>query len=136
MEEMSVDDGVADGMTHSQSQETPKTMGGLLGVSTANGTEPLQRPASAPPVFPHSDRHDTEEEASVIIATTNLGGDRAGYVCLIHLIFVPRARLSSLPTRVWRLGCRPCATSKPQPCAHFMSWTLIYSAFRVPHSPH
>ena len=68
-EDTRVEDEVMDEMTHSQSHSQPTSLDTLLSVSNGSGAEPIPRPVSAPPVFPHSglesDRHDVEEEAAI-----------------------------------------------------------------------
>lgn len=89
MEDMCVDDATVDDMTQSRDYPQPTSSDGLLGVSNGNGPDVIQRPASAPPVFPQTgpdlDRHDVEVEVS-LDGINDLCDDRVGYVhCLRHV---------------------------------------------------
>ena len=92
-EDMRVEDEVMEEVTHTQSQPQPESLGPLLSGSNGGGPEPIPRPVSAPPVFPHSglesDRRDVEEEAAV--GSTNDPGDyRAGYVLFYFTLLSQR----------------------------------------------
>jgi hypothetical protein len=113
MEDMRVDDAVVT-PSPSQPQLTPP------GVMKINCAEAIQRPASAPPIFPHSglesDRHDAEEEAFVD-DMNDLRDDRVKYV---HIV-VPSARLSRLRwRRLFPFACWPAG-------AGIMTLTLFAS---------
>ena len=86
LEGMYVDNPPVDDITHSQGQSQPQltSPGGLLTVMNNNGPESIQRPASAPPVFPdsgllESGRHEAGE-AFVDDDMDDLCVDRVGYV--------------------------------------------------------
>ena len=82
---MCVDDAIVDDMTQNQSQPKLTPQGGLLSVMNSNGAEVVQRPASAPPVFPHSalesGQHDADE--AFVYDMDNLRDDRVGCVHVI-----------------------------------------------------
>ena len=94
-EEIRVEDEVMEEVTHTQSQPQPESLSPLLSVSNGSGPEPIPRPVSAPPVFPHSglesDRRDVEEEAAV--GSANDHGDyRARYV-LFYSPYCPNGHI-------------------------------------------
>jgi len=83
IEEVRVDDGTVNEMTHSQSQPQLAAPEGLPNVSNGSSTESIPRPASAPPIIHHSgleaDRHDGGDEA-LFGGINDLRDDRVGYV--------------------------------------------------------
>ena len=97
LEEMPMDGAAVDNITQSQSQPPLESPGGLLSVMNSNGPESIQRPASAPPIFPHSGVESGRHEGGAIVDDIDdLYDDQVGYV---HVIF-PMASLSRL--LAWR----------------------------------
>ena len=88
---MCVDDAAVDDSTQSQSQPKLTPPGELPNSNTA---EVIQRPASAPPVFPPSGPESGQHDPGEVFVDDmdGLRDDRVGYV---HVI-LPRARLSRL----------------------------------------
>ena len=133
---MCVDDAAVDNMTQSQSQPKLTPPGGLLGVMNSNGTEIIQRPASAPPVFPHSalesGQHDAGE--AFVYDMDDLRDDQVGCV---HVI-LPKTSLSSL--FAWRrlfflLPTTDASTITlcPEPCSS-ISIAGLYWPSQMSHS--
>jgi len=97
---MCVEYAAVDDITQSQSQSQPKLTppGGLPSVMNSNAAEVIQRPASAPPVFPCSDLESGQHGAGEVFVDDmdDLQDDRIGCV---HVI-LRRASLSRL--LAWR----------------------------------
>ena len=91
---MCVDDAAVDDVTQSQSQPKLTSPGGLLSVMNSNAAEAIQRPASAPPIFPRSGLESGQHDAGEVFVDDmdGLQDDRVGCV---HVI-LPRASLSCL----------------------------------------
>ena len=126
---MCLDDAAVDDVTQSQSQPKLTPRDGLLSVMNNNGEEVIQRPASAPPIFPDSGLESGQCDAgeAFVYDMDDLREDRVGCV---HVI-LPRASLSRL--LAWAPSIFPFAYGRrkhhnPLPLAmviHIHCWFVL-----------